>query len=494
MKEYLFPIRKVVFFVFLLSSLGLKSQNIGEPTNLLAIVNIVTENSVPIESKEEYVNAEMTITDPDHLYDYSGEIQIRGRGNHTWEVPPKKPYKIKLNKKASLMGLPENKHWALMAHWMTQTWSSNYFAFEMARKIGMGWQPHMVPVEVILNGQFIGLYFIQETIRIVEGRLDIFEQKDGNIDSEDLPYGWLVEVDNSIEEGQVNVEEWPGGPINWITPHSPEDLNSLQYEWLENEFTQLGLESYIFETDNPSLFQHIDITSLARYSLVRDILFDGDAYYGSWYFHKDKGEDSKWIVGPMWDCQLRFRDHDDLLLNSLEIFTYLTRFKYMDGIRRYPQYWTAVYEEWNKFFPDQFEETLLYLKEMQERLAIPMENDWAVWPSQLAIVDFTDSYTCYEEIETALRGNAQIFDEALLRQMASKEAVMPDDIEIERLGNEFQIRGNFVSLDAYNVLGQKLSIYESNSSAFKISFGNSSVVIIKAITSSGETIERKIAR
>lgn len=78
--------------------------------------------------------------------------------------------------------------------------------------------------------------------------------------------------------------------------------------------------------------------------------------------------------------------------------------------------------------------------------------------------------------------------------MASKAPVIADDIEIERLGNEFQIRGNFVSLDAYNVLGQKLSIYESNSSAFKISFGNSSVVIIKAITSSGETIERKIAR
>ena len=64
-------------------------------------------------------------------------LQIRGRGHSSWKAA-KKPYKIKLEQKTSIMGMPKNKHWALLkpsentvaglqlGHIMNMAWTPNY--------------------------------------------------------------------------------------------------------------------------------------------------------------------------------------------------------------------------------------------------------------------------------------------------------------------------------------------------------------------------------
>ena len=91
-----------------------------EVTGTLPVLHIETEDRAPIVSKEIYLNASYWL-DPmgkEGLEAIGTEamplpMQICGRGHSSWKGA-KKPYKIKLGKKTSLLGMPKNKHWALL--------------------------------------------------------------------------------------------------------------------------------------------------------------------------------------------------------------------------------------------------------------------------------------------------------------------------------------------------------------------------------------------
>src|SRR5450432_2410459 len=75
------------------------------PTTMnLPVINITTSYAEPIQSKVIYVAGSISITPTAGSTDvaYSGTMQIRGHGTSTWLLP-KKPYKVKLDTKASLL-------------------------------------------------------------------------------------------------------------------------------------------------------------------------------------------------------------------------------------------------------------------------------------------------------------------------------------------------------------------------------------------------------
>lgn len=86
----------------------------------LPVLYIHTENNRPITSKTEYIKATYRLdpmgTEGVEALGTEAEplpMQIRGRGHSSWKSR-KKPYKIKLDKKTAIMGMPKNKHWALL--------------------------------------------------------------------------------------------------------------------------------------------------------------------------------------------------------------------------------------------------------------------------------------------------------------------------------------------------------------------------------------------
>ena len=197
---------------------------------------IETENRKPIVSKEEYLKGTYRL-DPmgtegiEALGSENGPLpmQIRGRGHSSWKAR-KKPYKIKLDKKTAILGMPRNKHWALL-----KPDEGNVAGYELSRILGLRWAPSLRPVEVVLNGDYIGLYFLTETIRIDENRVDIYEQQDQETDPVLIKGGWLVEVDNYRDDCQITIPENSRWDMN-VRYHSPENLSSAQLQWLTNEF------------------------------------------------------------------------------------------------------------------------------------------------------------------------------------------------------------------------------------------------------------------
>ena len=203
------------------------------------VLFINTEGNHDIVSKEEYLHANWWLDAMDiEGYQSIGSAnaplgtQIKGRGNATWTYVDKKSFRLKLDEKQALMGMPSNKHWNLMAYpdsWMGKI--SDALAFEIGRRMGMAWNPLQQPVEVVLNGQYIGMYFLTEKIRVDKNRVNIIEQKDNEIDSALVTGGWLLEMDNYDEPGQIVIDEDDNQQIKF-TPHSPEVLSDVQRNYI----------------------------------------------------------------------------------------------------------------------------------------------------------------------------------------------------------------------------------------------------------------------
>jgi hypothetical protein len=82
--------------------------------------------------------------------DYTGKTEVKGRGNSTWGYP-KKPYRLKLNKKAEICGLGKAKNYVLLANHLDPTLMLNSVAFKIGRLLELPFTNHAIPVDVVLN-------------------------------------------------------------------------------------------------------------------------------------------------------------------------------------------------------------------------------------------------------------------------------------------------------------------------------------------------------
>jgi hypothetical protein len=116
---------------------------------------MITDGNVPVVSKDDYVHASITIDGKGMYNDYTGTTNIKGRGNSTWWMP-KKPYRLKLDTKAALLGLSAEKDWVLLANYLDETHMLNAVAMKTGKQFGIPYTNSIVPVEVTLNGVYQG--------------------------------------------------------------------------------------------------------------------------------------------------------------------------------------------------------------------------------------------------------------------------------------------------------------------------------------------------
>lgn len=158
-----------------------------EETNL-PIVSIQTKDNVKILDKENWISATFKIENAENLNLDEMNISIKGRGNSTWSQS-KKPYAIKLSSKEKILGMPKNKRWVLIANYMDNSFIKNEMAFFISRKIGMDYTVRGEYVNLILNDNYVGLYWLGEAIKVDKNRVNIDEEND-----------YLLEMDISYDE------------------------------------------------------------------------------------------------------------------------------------------------------------------------------------------------------------------------------------------------------------------------------------------------------
>lgn len=238
------------------------------------------------------VPGRLTITLGDELLFDSGPyakdssgMRIKIRGNSSaW--PSKKPYKVKLERSADLLlrGDEESyadKDWLLLKDpKLLQT-----IGFEASRLIGMEWTPDHRYVNLVMNGDYRGLYLLCEPVeRNTRCRINV--SKTGYIAESDA-YFWCEDfyIPSSLN------------PFGWTLKYpDADDVTEEQRAFLTRDLAKL--EEALA---GPQYAERIDVESFARWLLAHDILGTWDSYGSNLFVARRDTLGSKVRMPVLWD-------------------------------------------------------------------------------------------------------------------------------------------------------------------------------------------------
>lgn len=245
------------------------------------------------------------------LYNADGTVDVeralcgaRLRGNSTQNFP-KKPFALKFDEKVGPQDMPTDKRWELLANWMDRTMLRNAVAQDVAHRTanaladGLGWNPHGVSVELIINGRHVGNYYLIEKVKIDADRINIKDCYEdvvdgGNANPSVADCGYLLEFDDAMDE--VNCFRTGRGLPVMFKDEVPE--NGTIFNAVKDKIE--SIEAYIEAGNYSAAYKQLDINSVIDYFLVQELTFNNEYKHPkSVYMYIDG--DGKLTAGPVWD-------------------------------------------------------------------------------------------------------------------------------------------------------------------------------------------------
>lgn len=349
----------------------------------LPVVAIRTDEPGKIRDKVTWRSSKMRIGNPDGTFTEVGGTGIRGRGNWTWDKYPKKPYALKLDGKKELLGMPAHKRWVLLA--LYRGFIGNPLMFEATRRApALGWAPRGCFVELVLNGQFMGLYYLCEQIKIDKNRVDIASLYVMDLTYPAVSGGYLLEYDELYDEDYKFKSARFGLPVQLKSPD--ENVPDQQFDYIKGFINDMEEEIRKIGSAQESRYaDYLDINSFAEYWMVLETVGNYEAYKPrsvKMYKGRDgvdspKGTVAKLKAGPLWDQEL-FEVKKKF--NSRDMYYY----KYLF---RDPAFVAAVKSRWPAYRDNILGKgdsvgLVGYLNEMVEQIRESANRDIALWSNK----------------------------------------------------------------------------------------------------------------
>ncbi|MCR4808672.1 MAG: CotH kinase family protein [Prevotella sp.] len=390
-------------------------------TTGLPVMVINTPDSCAIESKEVWVkNATVALYAPDGALLFHASTSIRGRGNVTWRRYPKKSYSLKLDRKASLADMKPAKRWVLLANWADRTLLRNDVSFEVARKTSMEWTPRGTHVELILNGVFIGNYYLCEKIQVHSNRLNITEMVGSDEDAVGITGGYLMEIDSYYDEENKFRSKVFDLPWQFRSPDE-ETLTPKMFDYMQqyvNDTERLLADDHALAVG--SYRDKLDIQSFVDWWIINELCHNKEVGKPkSVYMYKERQQPLK--AGPVWDFDYStFTLRDNIFV--AEHFPYLKRLFLSPDFRR------MACERWYALKPA-FDTIPDYIDRQARQLTLSQEQNIRMWP--ISSKGNSDEQLPYDEaisrMKQAFRLRLQVMDDFIEKIY---EEDHQDDVEI----------------------------------------------------------------
>jgi hypothetical protein len=239
---------------------------------------------------------------------YFGRIDIEIRGSSS-QLLEKKQYGFSTktpdassSENVSLLGLPAENDWILNSLAFDPSLIRDYICYNLSRQMGE-YATRTVYCEVVINGDYKGLYLLQEKIKSDKNRVDIMEITPDDNTLPNLSGGYITKAD---KVAGPDVSSFNMDYVYYIHHEPrPDYVTTEQKDYVSSLFNKLNT-SAVFNNSSlvngfPSL---IDVPSFIDYILINELGSNVDAYTYSTYFHKDRN--GKLRAGPIWDLNLTF--------------------------------------------------------------------------------------------------------------------------------------------------------------------------------------------
>ncbi|OGB62242.1 MAG: hypothetical protein A2Y94_09690 [Caldithrix sp. RBG_13_44_9] len=262
------------------------------------------------------------LTDPFNHFDGHIGIEIRGSSSQMF---PKKSYAVETrdslgnNLNVSLLGMPEENDWILYAPYTDKTMLRDILTFKIGRDLGH-YASRFRFCEMVLNGDYQGVYVLLEKIKRDRNRVDIRSMQPGYITGDELTGGYIIKIDKfdgSLVGGWNS--QFPPYPGAWqqiyYQYHYPDPVEIVPEQ-------QAYIQGYIFQFEslmNSTLYRDpfigyydfVNVPSFIDFFLVSELGKNVDSYRLSTFMYKDRdSEGGRLTMGPLWDFNLAFGNAD----------------------------------------------------------------------------------------------------------------------------------------------------------------------------------------
>ena len=382
-------------------------RNGGMPNYMVQLTNlpalyINTLDGSSIDSKYDYKYAKMwRVQDgQSELFD---SLQIRGRGNSTWNVP-KKPYRIKFKDKEKFLGkgYANARNWTLMANCVDKTLIRNAVASFIGKQLGQVYVPAAQFVDVTLNGNFIGNYQISDHIDIRKHRINIVEQEEIPTEDSDISGGYFMEIGAPASSQEIHFSTNKGVKVGVKSPDEDVIQNS-QIDYIRDYMN--NVESHIFSADyqDPvngyrALF---DSLALASWYLTVEYTANCDGLY-SIYCYKDQADDHLYM-GPIWDFDIGFNNCNRLgeMTNKLMLeYGYSsTERQWFNRMNSDPWFRNLIGRRWHKAVLQEnlVDKTLAFVDSLAAVIDESQQLNFQIWPINQRTWDELQLFSTYQE-------------------------------------------------------------------------------------------------
>ena len=281
---------------------------------------IYTEGNKDVTSKDNYINATINIEGSVKHNISNWEVEIRGRGNSTWneqiwfDGKKKLPYRIKSVKKTSIFGLPEVKNWALCAEYSDKSLVRNYSMHMLDRSLGtMNFSTNVIYVEVYFNSRYDGLYILKDQMEAKPSRVNVegfTVDASGNL----TDTGFLIVVDwvgrnPGSQNGRDYFKAGNSGDGAWFIKYPKFDDDGFEGNTKLHNQAVAYIKKYVedvhnaLQSSNTGSFDNLcDRNSFVDYYIVQELVKNVDGNKLSIYANKKPGE--KMQMGPLWDFDI----------------------------------------------------------------------------------------------------------------------------------------------------------------------------------------------
>lgn len=284
----------------------------------------------------------------------SGTYQLdymRGRGNSTWSAQ-KKPYKFKLEQKQDFLGMGANKHWILLANYYDVSMLRNKMTYWLGDALGMEFTPQCEFVNVVMNQEYLGSYYLCEQVRVGKSRVNIDDlEKDEStknaVDEKTISGGYLLSMFPYGDENQPVIETDEGNRFLIESPSFDGYMNEAQLNYITNYIknTENAIYGTEFKDKNGVPYQeYMDIDAAVDYYWIQEISKNGDAF-GSTSTYLYKKRNGKLYWGPLWDFDFVAWGATEYAKNRCEDFV-LSSSTWFKRLFKDPIFYQKAIERW----------------------------------------------------------------------------------------------------------------------------------------------------
>ena len=415
------------------------------------------------------------VTDP--WNGYNGAIGIEFRGNSTQGFD-KKTYSIELHTSTgadtsvTLLGMPREEDWILHAMVIDKTQLRMPMSFYLSQRMGH-YASRYRYVEVVLDGDYRGVYILTEKLKRDKNRVDIAKLDSDDLAGDSLTGGYVLRIDwlDNPQGFESNMNAQGGNPMffQWYYPKASNILpaQSAYIKGYMDVFEEALFSATYINTVGIRYDHYIDLTSFVDFLLINEFSKNSDGYKLSSYLHKDKeSKGGKLVAGPIWDFDQTYGLSTVCSSHDYTGWTYLQNQIDCEDLESMPMWWQRFMSDtlfanhlacrWQAMRqgPMHLDSITLWIDNQRAVMQTAIDRNFIKWQflgSQIWIEPFPIPQDYQEEID--------YMKDWIANRLVWLDANMPGNCQYDVIASTYPLQSSVLALQLYpNPMGDEAVI------------------------------------